>query len=197
MTAGVAGPRPALPALPDDVYGESMFDLMFGSLVGQAPSVMLEISGRRIFTNSIRLMDKTILEYVAAQEICSQFVATIEEGEQMRLGPYFRATDRIETCIGTLNRVLVHLNAINADRNVAGLDRTMRRALLHATESVSKFRNSIEHAESRAREWPLDIEYPLIFLESEQVRFGDSRISYNDLARWITQTFRLIRTLFE
>ena len=49
------------------------------------------------------------------------FVETVNQGRPA-LSHYFRAIDHVETCVGSLHRTLLHLNAINATETGRGGD---------------------------------------------------------------------------
>jgi hypothetical protein len=104
-------PRPVLPALHPDVNNRSIIDLLVYVFAGRDPEVVATAPGRRQFNNMVRLMDKTVIEYMSARAHCEDWVRVLDQiGAQM--SNYFRAIDHMETCIGALHRTLLHLDRI-------------------------------------------------------------------------------------
>ncbi|MEK6438749.1 hypothetical protein [Pseudonocardia sp. T1-2H] len=189
-------PRPFLPPLHQDVHGKLILHMLTRALVGDDPAVSRTKPGRGLFNNAIRLMDKTIAEYEAAQSLCAQWVDGLDRGAPS-FASFFRATGHVETCIGTLHRTLLHLDVIRTSPGTGQVNRTAHRALQHATLEINNLRDGIEHAEKELRRIPEDSPaLPGVLLMDERVAVGEYSINYADLSQWISQTFRLVVSLF-
>jgi len=158
------------------------------------PSRCLEDHGCR--PDLPRVVNKLVMEYISARRECRAFVETVEQNRPA-LTHYFRAIDHVETCVGSLHRTLLHLKAINAARGAPQLDRAMRRALDHATTEINDLRDMIEHADKELQKTPSMDGVSILYLEDEHLRLAEISIRFADLAQWIGQTFRVLRTLFK
>ena len=183
-----------LPALDADVHAKSMLDLFVG-LIGQLPEVLDTAPGRRQFNNMLRLMDKTVNEYEMARQCCEAWIRALDDATGVQVGQYLRAVEHMENCIGALHRTLLHLERISRQPAAPPIDRNARRALDYGLKRINDMRDCIEHFDEELLRVVDDQVYPPMQLGDYTVAIGDDSIRYDDLARWILQTFRLVRTL--
>lgn len=169
--------------------------MILDRLFGQHPEYMIAEPGRALLISAVRLMDKTVTEYLAARQAALTFIDGQSENRAGRPSDYFRVLDHLETCIGVLHRTILHLDAIKARKDAPSIDRTKRNALNAATAQINQFRDKIEHADEELRKNPGAVPYPVLCVDSDSFRLGSESVTYADFGQWIGQTSSLLRTL--
>jgi hypothetical protein len=188
-------PRPVLPALHPDVHDKSNLDLLLNVVFGPRPEVLSVEPARRQFNNTIRLMDKTVIEYESAKDRCADWLRSLAGSGMPHFAAYYRAIDHMENCIGALHRTLLHLARIRQMPAAFPVDRTAHRALRAAIGEINDLRDAIEHADERLSMAEEGAPLPVPLLKDDRLTIGADSVAYVNLARWIHQTFRLVRLL--
>jgi len=190
-------PRPVLPPLHSDIHNKSILDLRLNLWLGRGVEVLSVEPARRQFTNMIRLMDKTVIEYESAKDRCADWLRGLDGSGMPHLAAYYRAIDHMENCIGALHRTLLHLERIRQTPAASPVDRIGHKALRAAIGEINDMRDAIEHADERLLTVEKGAPLPVPALRSDRMTVGPDSVAYVDLAQWIYQTFRLVRMLLD
>lgn len=148
---------------------------------------------RQIADGFVRLVEKTVLEYMASREKLVDF---------LKDGVYddsFRAQDHFESCVQSLHRSIAYLDRLRSlgVRQADGqafVPRPRDLEILRddAKSKVRKFRDFAEHLDQDVIDGNLPPNAEVsIHLGWETATLNDAQLAYADLARWIGQLHEL------
>jgi hypothetical protein len=186
-------PIPQIPALPESVYTKSILNLILNRMAGQVARVSRTPTGHKLFLNVVRLSDKATSEYQSARETADDFA---ENWQMMRLSPYFRTVDHLESCVNALHRALLHLDAIRSNQSLPVIDRTAWRSLSDAQTRLNDIRDAIEHTEERVRTGTIAIgDFPFLRADERHLELEGHQVKYSEMAEWLRRVHAIMNTL--
>jgi hypothetical protein len=134
--------------------------------------------------NFVRIVDKLVLDYGHAREQMVMW-ATTPNGV---IHPLLLATGHFESCIGSCVRAIEFGRRIRADQNGP---RSVPRGRQVLSDSVftrlNRTRNSIEHLEGDILKGALRDGPLCLAVRHNAIELGEDRISFGELADWITE----------
>jgi hypothetical protein len=196
-TLGASGwPTPKLPALTgdddDDIFGKGILNVAIRAIIGELPS-QGDRNGYLGIFNLVRLTDKSINEYLAAYEACTDFDTHKNEG---RISPYFRAIDNFESCINSLFRATRHAQRLRPRIKTDKLDSADWKAVRNAQSRLKGLRNTIEHTEEELAKGTItDEKLGMLWLYENHLAMVDCQINYADLVMWINRMYKVTTAL--
>jgi hypothetical protein len=148
-----------------------------------------------LFVLFTRLTDKALREYDAARAELLDHVPT----GGLRIGPYLRAVDHMENCIGALCRATLTAKALRQRRvGLAGPRLTDRQQ-----ERLAFFRNAFEHADERLPGTTRNPNIPpfaagdpySIRLANTSMVIGSHVLTYKEVVSAMTKCYRTIELI--
>ena len=194
-----------------DTERDSIFSLSecpipdLSELPGNIPSMVADVVGgggpqarvpSALWRSYIRLIDKAVMEYQMARQEFADLTA--DEGSGPRIKPYFRIVDHFENCLNTLNRAIRIAQKFTVMANDTAPITLFEQSVFKESSRIREFRNAIEHVDGKVLGNQIkEGENIFIKINPEYIMLMQVNISYNELAEWIRQLYRLARVLAE
>ena len=152
--------------------------------------------GRGLYTNLVRLTDKSIEEYEAARLALDAYV-NAPTNQTRPIHELFRSFDHLENCIESLHRLGVHAKALRTAGEAIALSQLPSEK---GRNLIRRARNAIQHADERVTDgltgFGTNRAVGLIALSTRlQVGEGGLYIRYDWLAGWVERYYALANDL--
>ncbi len=183
----------------DHMFNQGMLNLLldraFSGLPPQLPQEFAEVG---LYTNLVRLTDKSLREYDAARFELLDYLDGwgAESRKGLRTSPYIRAIDHMENLVSALAR---GINCIDALRS-RGVDRNGSKIPNSKREDVTRMRDMIEHTDDRLTKSSTRMSRPTfeqgqpyaLRLENEFMLLGNWMVRYEDLAAAVSVLYESV-----
>jgi hypothetical protein len=142
--------------------------------------------------NMVRLADKAVHDYIDVRNCVLRQIAEAQRPhhEMLRGRPIymFRAIDKLEDCIITVQRLFRYFEKVKSDPSGLPLDRLLKRQLQSVEDSIRETRNLIEHLDDDIRNQRIqkgENTAPALDAETRMISLAGAQLSVDTLARTI------------
>jgi hypothetical protein len=142
--------------------------------------------------NMVRLADKAVHDYGEVRNCVLAQIAEMQRShDEMLKGRQiymFRATDKLEDCIITVQRLFRYFEKVKSDPSGFPLDRLLKSQLQSVEDSVRETRNLIEHLDDDIRHERIqkgENTAPALDAETRMISLAGARLPVDTLARTI------------
>jgi hypothetical protein len=142
--------------------------------------------------NMVRLADKAVQDYGEVRNCVLAQIAEMQrpphemvKGRQIYM---FRATDKLEDCIITVQRLFRYFEKVKSDPSGFPLDRLLKRQLQSVEDSIRETRNLIEHLDDDIRNERIqkgENTAPTLDSETSTISLAGVQLPVDTLARTI------------
>jgi len=168
---------PDLASLSGNLVVEGVLRMLFHSAESANPKT------RALRFGYLRLVDKCTFEYQQGRALLSEYVNTQPDQSFSRL---LHAASHFETCINSIKRSIVYLNALRRDQDGPTISKNI--GVLRNETRIRRVRDAIEHTDQDILRGTIGPGDPhLILVKGTGVALGGEEISYQELAKWIEQ----------
>ncbi len=186
----------------DHMFNQGMLNLLLDrALSGLPPKLPREFVEVGLFTNLVRLTDKSLREYDAARFELFDYLDgwAAEPRKGLRTSPYIRAIDHMENVFSALAR---GINCIDRLRS-RGVDRDGPKISSTLREDVTRMRDMVEHADDRLTKSSARVSRPnfeqgqpyALRLENEFMLLGNWMVRYDDLVTIISLLYETVASI--
>lgn len=178
--------------MPDlsNLSARNILNLALDRILGNDLASRVEHPVGGMWTNLVRLTDKSIREYERARVSLQEW---LEQRHQGHFSPYFFGIDHLENSINATHRAILIGKRLHAMGHGQDAELPETRIL----NRLEKFRNFIEHTEEKLyqkKAIPDRTPYILVPLE-EGIRFGTADLFYEELANSIRSAYDLVEAI--
>jgi hypothetical protein len=142
--------------------------------------------------NMVRLADKAVHDYIDVRNsVLAQIAETQRPHDEMLRGRQiymFRAVNKLEDCIITVQRLFRYFEKVKSDPSGFPLDRLLRKQLQSVEDSIRETRNLIEHLDDDIKNERIEEGQntaPALDAESRMNSLADVQLPVDTLARAI------------
>lgn len=142
--------------------------------------------------NMVRLADKAVHDYMDVRDsVVAQIGEPKRTPDETRKGRQiymFRATNKLEDCIITVQRLFRYFEKVKSDSSGFPLDRLLKRQLTSVEASIRETRNLIEHLDDDIRSEKVQEGQntaPAFDPETKMISLAGAQVSVEALARAI------------
>jgi hypothetical protein len=186
-------PRPQHPFvlpthMPDlsELFDKNILNLTLDRALGGDPGPTSR-PDFEIWTNLVRLSDKSIREYCFAREALFQM-----RPHQGVLSPFYRGIDHLENCVTATHRAVLHGGRLRQ----AGWGVRAPAATATQVEQLRVMRNHIEHADDKLLRGQIKSGSPFYpYTDESGFRMGSARLTYLTLARCVRKVYAQVEAI--
>ena len=156
-------------------------------------------TSQTLLTNCIRLLDAAVHDYQLGADAISEFHG--RDPSHFALGHILRATTHFESCIWHFERFIKHAKAlrslISAEADLKLIIPSNLSFLKQDAEGqITRLRHTLAHLEGAAQRGELPVGKLIALMPIDDgLRIGNHTISWDDLARWLTDAHACAKRL--